>query len=122
MGLKETFQKAAVAGFKVAGNLVEKVLCEKTVDDGFSDSVKTVQTVSFLRDTQESKPGNPKSQFKNNGVEILITDITGSTPALLCDFAIEEGMRFTLPEGAYTVENVITDPAGALYIVLLRKA
>ncbi len=126
MGIKETFQKAAVTSFNAAGNLVETVSYVKQADDGFGTASqdKKEQSLKLLREdlsrVYQSGVSSQAGQFY--GVEILGTDVVGKIPCRLCAYPLEEGAIITLAEGAFMLKKTSIDPAGALYSVLLRRA
>lgn len=124
MGLKETFQKAAKAGFKAAGNFVENAPYSFPNDDGFGTTSATTQTVQLVRQDLEVSLRAVNGQRSGNflGEDILSTDVTGAILAQACSHPIKEGATITLSGEDYTLKKFSLDPAEALYTVLLRKA
>ena len=124
MGLKETFQKAAKAGFKAAGNFVESAPYLYLNDDGFGTTSNTTQTVKFLPQDLETSLRAVDGHISGNflGEDVKGTDITGSILAESCEHQIKEGAKITVSGEVYTLKKFSLDPAGALYTVLLRRA
>lgn len=124
MGLKETFQKAAKAGFKAAGNFVENAPYSYSNDDGFGAASDTTQTVQFMRQDLETALRAVNGQRSGDflGEDVLSTDVTGIILAQECEHPIKEGAVITLSGEDYTLKKKSLDPADALYTVLLRRA
>ncbi len=116
MSLRDTFHTAAATAFTVFASLVKSGMYTHVVDDGFSRTETEVPVNIIISSFDQTD-----IQKVSFAALIQPTDIQG----------LIKGSDLTLPlssEGKMTVDSIEygvvahqTDPAEALYIVLLRK-
>ena len=121
MGLTETFQNGAKTTFNAFGDIVKDCTYIDIVDDGFdktqTEYLCTVIPVSNLEEEQNTV--SFREIVQPNDIIALIPGID-----LAVEIKINSKLRFTpigSTEKTFTIIDKNVDPAGALYILLLRK-
>lgn len=125
MGLREAFQKAAVAALKAAGNIAEDATLIINNDKGWgiegSGAVSEYPIRLVFSTFQKRGTADVSYSFAD-----AITD--GDVKGLLASADLPAGAVIAVHEqvrrsngAAYTIEGIDLDAAGALYVLLLRK-
>lgn len=118
MSLAQTFHKAARTVFKVFKSLIHKVEFVRVTNDGFDEETETKYPVDMIVSSFEAKdvellsfnnliqPTDVKGMFRGEQLK----DFTPATTDVVVD-----------GEVTYSVVATQTDPAKALWILLLRN-
>lgn len=117
MGLRRVFRKAASTIFKVFYDLQISGTYTDVVDNGFDLVSTEIYPIIVIKDkfTKEDLKNLSFSKY------IQPTDVKGLVEGVSVSFSLEIGNTITLDSQIYTIVALETDPAEALWILLLRK-
>ena len=123
MGLRETFQKAAATGFKVAGNVVKRCVYFSVTDDGIDPRTEMSKPVGILFGGYSLIPAEGKPWEAASGHNIQTGNVVGTIRAVELDPIIPKaGDYITMPGGKIMhVLDYRVDSAGAMYKVSFRE-
>ena len=121
MGLKETFQNAAVSGFKAAGNLVHTVTYHSSGKPVVSHGTVTATELATVENVTAIFGRYSDLEVQNAQGRLQRTDIKCLIPGFLLGSLIPKPDDW-LTEGSvvYNVVDFLPDPAGALYEFQVR--
>ncbi len=118
MGLNTTFKKAAKVVFKVFKDLIEVADYVVVEEDGFDISSETITLIDMIIDTFSERD----VQFLSFSNLIQPTDVKGIVRGeQLANVAVSTQHRIDVGSDKYSIIAFSTDPAKALYTMLLRK-